>query len=302
LPACLTQNIDAAVKASTSTAADSDTWLLEEEQHMDKTLPCVAVICGQDVAQEGGKLNTELRNQFLKESSVGDWAIFAGTPKEKTVFLEGLEVYQNFQCGKVSYGLYMLEGRHICVLENYQSQQSVHNCVEALWAFQGLETEDHIFAPSSVYGLMYDKSQCIRTTRFLGKNEGECTDYIKQYPHLFRQNPVIKPDGTRQAPPEEQYESNVENMGEDANKSISQIITERSVEHDIVPSSNAWNCTLEAFTNFDTCVHIGSAEKAKVEKYLYSHHGAGVNGAEKLAMTAKVFTMDGVRMNAASNA
>jgi hypothetical protein len=250
------------------------------------------VICGQDVRQQGGELNTELLSRFIEVSAPGDWAIFTGTPLEKDVFLNGLTISKRFRVGKVSLCLYACSDRTICALDEHHSQKSIHNCVEALWAFSILET----FGFSNwtaIHGLMYDKSQGERTKLILGEDQSGYKAFIEQAEHISTDLPL------------KQCLDNMLLLNDywtTDGPDFMRLLKERSDEHGLAVSDMAFRSMLSVFRNVDKCFHIGSSAKVLVEQSLIYKYGAGYNYADICDLLPMLFEMDGNRKNGASNA
>jgi hypothetical protein len=263
------------------------------EKAIPKTSPRLFAICGQDVAQRDGALNVELRDKFLEVSSTGDYAIFAGTPPEKAVFLKGrTRLLHDWRFWSVPFTLYDLEGRIICVLNKHHSRRSIHNCVEVLWCLIGLESIN-LSSWTSVHGLMYDKSQCTRTSNIIwgGANY---EDYIKNNTDKFREGPPLQQCLTNKIRLQAYWTKN----GIDFEK----LFIERSIEKNVVVTSSAMNTMKAIFTNVSECYHIGCADKQEVEKNLQFKWGAGFNYGDLCDLLLEEFTMDGDRQAGASNA
>lgn len=282
--------------------SSKDLPLYDDDNNDDngfKNKPAIRLfaICGQSVKQQNGALNIHLRDRFLEVSSVGDWAIFAGTPQEKKVFFEGYSHYKEFNQGDATFTLYNLEGRTICVLKEHHSRKSIHNCVEVLWSLIALESVK-LNSWTSVHGLMYDSSQCVRTSRILCLKNEHYEDYIKENTDIF----CVKGDRT----PLQQCQTNKARL-EAASYwktngcDIEKLFREATERVALEVTDSSFSTMMDIFTNVSQCYHIGCVDKQSVESDLVKKWGAGYNYGDLCDLLPDKFTMDGDRQGGASD-
>ena len=265
-------------------------------------------ICGQSVEQQNGVLNIHLRDRFLEVSLVGDWAIFAGTPQEKIgliqedmygprqrCFFEGYTHYEEFKYGDVTFTLYNLEGRTIYALKEHHSRKSIHNCVEVLWSLIALKSVN-LESWTSVHALMYDSSQCVRTSRILCLENTHYEEHIKENTDTFREGPPLQQCQTNKARLEaaSYWKTNgcdIEKLFREATERVALEVTDSS-----------FSTMMDIFTNVSQCYHIGCVDKQTVESNLVQKWGAGYNYGDLCDLLPDEFTMDGNRQGGASDA
>lgn len=264
-----------------------------EEENIQK-LPRLFAICGQSVIQENGELNLHLRNKFLEVSNKGDYGIFAGTPEEKNIFLKGYNAFKVFKIGDVTFNLYNLESRTICCLREHHSRKSIHNCVEVLYSLIGLKSIN-ISKFSNIHVVMYDKSQCIRTSRIISLQNNHYEEYIKNNTEMFSNGDPL-----------EQCKNNKErlrkayfwyNYGSDVKKLFK--FTTDNVS--LIFDDSCFHNMIEIFSNNSNCYHIGSLKKETIEKTLVWKWGAGYNYEDLCDLLPDDFKMDGKRQTGSSD-
>tara|TARA_B100001248_G_scaffold186956_1_gene142750 strand:- start:1369 stop:2376 length:1008 start_codon:yes stop_codon:yes gene_type:complete len=266
----------------------------DDNEFKNKLMSRLFAICGQSVRQQNGALNIHLRQKFLDVSSPGDNAIFAGTPQEKNVFFEGYTHYEEFNYGDVTFTLYNLEGRIVYTLKEHHSRKSIHNCVEVLWSLIALKSVKHV-SWTSVHGLMYDNSQCVRTSRILCLENEHYEEYIKENTDSFREGPPLQQCQTNKARLEaaSYWKTNgcdIEKLFREVTESVSLVMTDSS-----------FSTMLDIFTNVSQCYHIGCVDKQIVETNLVQKWGAGYNYGDLCDLLPEDFTMDGDRQKGASD-
>lgn len=269
--------------------------LLRYHSEESKKPKCrLIAICGQSVSQKNGELNIHLRKKFLEVSSKGDYAIFAGTPQEKDVFFEGYKPFENFKCGDVTLNLYNLDERTICCLKEHHSRKSIHNCVEVLWSIIALKSIKEI-SWTSVHGLMYDRSQCVRTSRILCLENEHYENYIQENTKIFQRGAPFQQcqenkERLRTNDFWTQKGCDTHNLFKKATQTVSIIMTD-----------SCFLTMIEIFSNVSQCYHIGSLDKQAVENNLVWKWGAGYNYGDLCDLLPNDFTMDGNRQKGSSD-